>query len=189
MEQSILQIAGQIAGIGGLSLGVLLIIFRQVIAKNIFVSLTKEHSYKLLRLAIILAWSISAFGIMAWAYSVSTPTGATKKYIVVTILINKDDKPVLVSEEPMQSSIIDIVQSKNLEDAFKKYIEHGMRYTFVNSGTKVEILESDTDKIEYKNIPPAFRVNSYKVRILEGEYMGHEAWVQSSFLKTTKELQ
>ena len=167
----------------------LLIIFRQVITKNIFPQLTKEHSYKLFRLVIILAWSISALGIFAWVYSSSMPREAHNTYKIVNILKNKEDKAVLVSEEPLQRSIFDVAESKNIEDFFKRYVEHVIKYISVDSGTKVEILDSDIKSIEYKDIPPALRLNSYKVRILEGEYSGRDVWVQASFLKTIKELQ
>lgn len=69
MESSILKIAGQIAGIGGLALGVLLLIFRDVIRKNIFPTLTKEQAYRLIRLIVILAFAIAVFGILAWVYT------------------------------------------------------------------------------------------------------------------------
>ncbi len=69
MEAEILKVAGQIAGIAGLSVGVLLILFREVIRKNIFPNLTKEQGYRLLRLIIMLVWSLALVGITAWAYT------------------------------------------------------------------------------------------------------------------------
>ena len=81
MEIELLKTLGQLAGIGGISLGVLLLVFRQVIAKSIFRTLTTEYSYRLLRLMIVLTWSIAALGIAAWVLSLSpnrNPTlGAT----------------------------------------------------------------------------------------------------------------
>ena len=40
MDANLLQTLGQIAGIGGLSVGVALLVFRDVIRKNIFPKLT-----------------------------------------------------------------------------------------------------------------------------------------------------
>ena len=54
LDTKLLEVVGQIAGIGGLSLGVLLLIFRDVIRKKIFPMLTKEQAYKLLKLLLIL---------------------------------------------------------------------------------------------------------------------------------------
>ena len=72
MGSDILKTVGQIAGIGGLAIGVFLLLFRDVIRKNIFTGLTKEQSYRLLRTIIILIWSIALAGIIAWVYVETT---------------------------------------------------------------------------------------------------------------------
>src|SRR5580658_817637 len=69
MDLQILRIFGQVAGLAGLSLGVLLILFRDIIRKTIFPGLTQEHGYRLLRLIVILVWSLAVLGIGTWAYS------------------------------------------------------------------------------------------------------------------------
>lgn len=68
IEAEILKTVGQLAGIGGLAIGAFIIVFREVIRKNIFPKLVKEQAYKLLRLIIILAWTVAIFGIGIWAY-------------------------------------------------------------------------------------------------------------------------
>jgi len=68
MELELFKAIGQVAGIGGISLGVVLILFRDVIKKNIFPKLTQDQAYKLLRLLIILTCSIGITGIIAWVY-------------------------------------------------------------------------------------------------------------------------
>jgi hypothetical protein len=68
MERDILETAGQIAGLGGLALGVLLLVFRQIIAKAIFPTLTKGHAYRLLRLMTVLVFVVAIVGIGAWVY-------------------------------------------------------------------------------------------------------------------------
>lgn len=74
MDAELLKIAGQVAGIGGIALGVLLLVFRDVIRKKIFPMLTKEQAYKLLRSTLLLAWLIALAGIGAWVW-VSTHSG------------------------------------------------------------------------------------------------------------------
>jgi hypothetical protein len=69
MDLQILKTFGQIAGVAGLSLGVLLVVSRDIIRKRIFPNLTQEHAYRLLRLVVILVWSMAVLGIAAWAYS------------------------------------------------------------------------------------------------------------------------
>jgi hypothetical protein len=62
----ILQAVGAIAGIGGIAFGVVLILFREVIRKNIFPQLTKEQAYKLLIVLALLTWSVALAGIGAY---------------------------------------------------------------------------------------------------------------------------
>lgn len=73
-DPDIIKIAGQVAGIGGVAIGTLLIIFKEIIRKNIFPNLTKEHSYRLLKLIVVLVWSVAILGIIAWTY-VNKQTG------------------------------------------------------------------------------------------------------------------
>ena len=57
---------GNIAGIAGISLGVFLILFREVIRKNIFSKLTKKQSYVIIILFMLLVWSLSIFSIFQY---------------------------------------------------------------------------------------------------------------------------
>ena len=69
MDSGLLQTVGKIAGIGGLSLGVMLLVFRDIIRKNIFPKFTDEKlGFRLLRLIIVAAWSVAILGIAAWTY-------------------------------------------------------------------------------------------------------------------------
>lgn len=69
MEASLLKTVGQVAGIGGLALGVFLLLFRDVIRRNIFPSLSKEHAYKIIRLFLLLTFALAFGGIAAWVYT------------------------------------------------------------------------------------------------------------------------
>jgi hypothetical protein len=66
---SVIEIFGKVAGIGGLALGVSLLIFRDVVAKNIFPSLTRLQAYQLLRMIIALTSVLGLSGIAAWTWS------------------------------------------------------------------------------------------------------------------------
>jgi hypothetical protein len=68
MDAKLLEIVGQIAGIGGLALGVLLLAFRDIIRKNIFPKLPPAQAYRLLRLITGAVWSVAVIGILAWVY-------------------------------------------------------------------------------------------------------------------------
>ena len=68
MDKEILEFVGKMAGIGGISLGIFLILFREIIRRNIFSSLTKEQSYKIIKMSLILIWTIAIFGVSIWLY-------------------------------------------------------------------------------------------------------------------------
>lgn len=74
MDAQILKTLGQVAGIGGIAFGVLLLVFRDVIRKKIFPMLTKEQAYRLLRLVLVLVSLVALAGIGAWVW-VSTHGG------------------------------------------------------------------------------------------------------------------
>lgn len=57
---------GKIAGIAGLSIGLILVIFREVVRKNIFPNLTKQQSYRLIRLIILLSFITGIVGLAIW---------------------------------------------------------------------------------------------------------------------------
>jgi hypothetical protein len=68
MSGEILRTLGSIAGIGGIALGVMLLVFRDIIRKKVFAQLTRAQSYDLLRLVTVLTWSVAVLGIAAWAW-------------------------------------------------------------------------------------------------------------------------
>jgi len=63
METELLKTVGQIAGIGGIALGVFLLLYRDIIRKKIFPTLTKQQGFQLLMLISVLVWSIALAGI------------------------------------------------------------------------------------------------------------------------------
>lgn len=67
MEPELFNTLGKIAGIAGIALGVLLLIFREIIRKSIFPTLKKDDAYRLLRLITISVWTVGLAGIAAWA--------------------------------------------------------------------------------------------------------------------------
>jgi flagellar basal body-associated protein FliL len=68
MTHEILKVVGQVAGLAGVALGVLLIVFREFLRKTIFANLTREQSFRLLKLLLLLTWSIAIVGIVAWVW-------------------------------------------------------------------------------------------------------------------------
>src|SRR4051794_32659043 len=76
MDAQLLKTVGQVAGIGGLALGVFLILFRDIIRKNIFPKLPAAEAYRLLRLITGAVWSVAVVGILAWVYVETRPVAA-----------------------------------------------------------------------------------------------------------------
>jgi hypothetical protein len=68
MDTELLKVVGQIAGIGGLALGVFLLLFREIIRKKIFPMLPPAQAYRLLQMIIVAVWSVAILGIAAWVY-------------------------------------------------------------------------------------------------------------------------
>lgn len=68
MNSELFEVLGKIAGIGGISLGIVLILFREIIRKKIFPSLTKQQAYKTIRLIITFVFIIALCGIGAWTF-------------------------------------------------------------------------------------------------------------------------
>jgi len=67
MEYELFKAVGMAAGIGGISLGVLLFVLRDIIKKNIFPKFKDEkNAYRLLRMIIWSVWTVALFGIAAW---------------------------------------------------------------------------------------------------------------------------
>jgi len=72
METELLKTVGQIAGIGGIALGVFLLLYRDIIRKKIFPTLTKQQRFQLLMLISVLVWSVALAGIGAWVWTTKT---------------------------------------------------------------------------------------------------------------------
>lgn len=78
MENRILKTVGTIAGLGGLALGVLLILFQGVLATKFLpdIGLTSEQAYQILLALMLLTFGIAAIGVIAWIIAERGPPGA-----------------------------------------------------------------------------------------------------------------
>ena len=77
MEIQLLQAVGKIAGIGGLALGVFVLLFEEVIRKNIFPMLSDDHASGLIRQFMYLTFGVAVCGIVAWTFvALRTPSAS-----------------------------------------------------------------------------------------------------------------
>ena len=65
----LLEKLGKIAGIAGIAVGALVLIFGGIIQKNIFPGMTKEQGFRVIRMMIISASVLALMGIVAWVYT------------------------------------------------------------------------------------------------------------------------
>ena len=68
MDAKLLENLGKSAGLAGISIGIVLLIFRAVLKKNIFPKLNNDQAYALIRQLIYLTFIIGTIGIIAWAF-------------------------------------------------------------------------------------------------------------------------
>jgi hypothetical protein len=115
MDINLVRIFGQVAGLAGLSLGMVLLLFREVIRKNVFSALTREHSFQLLRLVLMLAWSLAIVGIGAWAYArtVQEPPASSLTRIGRPIITHSGD------HDPLKEGF---VNSEDIKEAGGKIV-------------------------------------------------------------------
>jgi hypothetical protein len=69
MDAQILKTVGSIAGLAGLAVGMILLLYREIVRKNVFPTLSRKDAYRLLCNLAILAWSVAMAGIFCWVWS------------------------------------------------------------------------------------------------------------------------
>ena len=77
MELQILETTGKVAGIGGLALGVIVILFREAIRKVVMPKLTRAQGFRIIVLILVLTWSAGLAGIGAWAWAAREKASAS----------------------------------------------------------------------------------------------------------------
>jgi hypothetical protein len=104
MTAELLKDLGQIAGIGGIALGVFMLLFREVIRKKIFPTLTKKQGYWIILVSLFLIWSVALAGIIAWIMtsgndSAATSSGQTYSVSASVWQVDLDSKGALVDSK------------------------------------------------------------------------------------------
>ena len=103
MNIEALESLGKIAGIAGISIGALVLIFNSVIRKKIFPGLTKEQGYTIIRMMIIAASLLAVLGLAAWIYVDVQKNKRDNEAVLVSKYItglvkDADGKPVVSAE-------------------------------------------------------------------------------------------
>lgn len=69
VQEEALKVIAQVAGIGGIAIAGAVMVFRDVIRRNIFPKVSPEHAYQLIRLIVILAFLVAILGVSAWVWT------------------------------------------------------------------------------------------------------------------------
>jgi hypothetical protein len=104
MSADLLKSLGQIAAIAGISVGVLLVVFRDIIRKEIFPRLTQTQGFKVLTLIIITVWSVALVGVGAWVLVELKPPNRGPEW-----------KPVGALHEKQAGLVQDMLQSDGIK--------------------------------------------------------------------------
>lgn len=67
MDTAIVETLARIAGIGGVAVGVLLVLFREVLRRTVFSRISPDHSFRLLRLVVVFTGVVAVGGLATWA--------------------------------------------------------------------------------------------------------------------------
>lgn len=94
MESTILKTVGQIAGIGGLSIGVFLLLFKDLLKKLKVPGLTRNQWFKVIVVFMCMVWSIGVIGLLLWFFT-SRQISDNQKYSSVQIDSTTKKKPMI----------------------------------------------------------------------------------------------
>jgi hypothetical protein len=163
-----LKTLGQIAGIAGISLGVLLILFKEVIRKNIFPNLSPEDGYKLLRLLLIFVWTIAILGVLAWTYLEIIRTANNRANNIETQNPYGEEEVLLNGTELLLSNKDMLTKHDDNKISYLKYLfqidtpnaKSGFKYHLVTAKEYANLLSRDTSFLSlnsFLNINPVLR--------------------------------
>lgn len=110
----LLEKLGKVAGIAGIAVGALVLIFGGIIQKNIFPNMTKEQGYSIIKMMILAASALAIMGIAAWVYTDFQKNKQEKK----STLLTKNLLGTIVNEAGagIPSVKIYVVQNSETED-------------------------------------------------------------------------
>ena len=169
----ILEKLGKVAGIAGIAVGAIVLIFGGIIQKNIFPGMTKEQGFRVIRMMIVAASVLAVFGIGAWVYTefqknkTEKAASLIQKHIVGTIQtqtgLGIPSVQVSIARSPGMKDRSDSDGKFYLavEGVGKKYLDvvfNHSEYDVVRKKVTVDFDNSDVDEVSIGEI---VMVNSY----------------------------
>jgi hypothetical protein len=166
MDFDILEKLGKVAGIAGITVGAVVIIFSGIIQKKIFPGLTKEQGFRIIKMIILFAGLLAVIGIGAWIYTDYQKnkidrTNQLKVKHVIGYIKDIDNSPIsnVNIEVAQYDEIIDYTDQDGkfvikINGAGKKYIDLVLKhksYKLVRKKVKIDF-DNEVDEIELKEI-------------------------------------
>jgi hypothetical protein len=130
MDAQVLRTVGGVAGLAGLAIGMILLLYREIVRKNVFPMLSKRDGYRLLRTITVLSWSLAMFGILCWAWS-NTVLHRNQSTITSSISETQLDpapNPVIAG------TVVDMVTNEGIGQATLTIAEQGVSATSDDTG-------------------------------------------------------
>lgn len=90
MDLSGLSELGKVAGIAGIAIGSLVLIFRSIIHKNFMSKMTVEHSYNITKSIVMIAGIVAVLGMVSYVFMKTYSKDGLKKVIVKGHATNKE---------------------------------------------------------------------------------------------------
>lgn len=169
----ILEKLGKIAGIAGIAVGAIVLIFGGIIQKNIFPGMTKEQGFRVIRMMIVAASVLAVLGIGAWVYTefqknkTEKAASLIQKRIVGTVHTQAGygipSVEVSIARSPGMKDRSDSDGKFNLavEGIGKKYLDlvfNHSEYDVVRKKVTVDFDNADLDEV---SIGEVIMINSY----------------------------
>lgn len=111
MDAAIFKTLGETAGLAGLAIGMILLLYREIVRKNVFPALSKRDAYRLLRAIAILSWSLAIVGVLCWAWSTSIDRRTKDPARAANSVGQPEDAPVIAG------TIVDQLTNVGIADA------------------------------------------------------------------------
>lgn len=141
---------GMIAGIAGIALGIFLVLFRELIRRIVFATLTKRQSYTIIIAFMLMVWSVSIYSVYQY-YS-----NRDRESFQLTVLVHGEegkDELVLTNRGQVRliygdANVVETINSKG-EATFKQ-----IPAAFFSSDASVEIQFLDPQGEPYRALNP-----------------------------------
>lgn len=121
----ILEKLGKVAGIAGIAVGALVLIFGGIIQKNIFPGMTKEQGFRIIRMMIVAASLMALLGIVAWIYiDFKKSEGDKKASLLSKSLVGYVKNEAGNGIASVKTSVVQISDIEDKSDNDGKYVLH-----------------------------------------------------------------